>query len=99
MPAYVLLGWMGLCLAGGFPNVMAELNNRDPQKTGAVTAVMAAGAAAGAGVFQWFVGYLAETVSLTAAFVTPAVLQLLVVASFAGAVGPATRRWRVPVGP
>jgi len=99
VPAYILLGWMGLCLAGGFPNVMAELNNRDPQKTGAVTAVMAAGAAAGAGVFQWFVGYLAETVSLTAAFVTPAVLQLLVVASFAGAVGPATRRWRVPVGP
>ncbi|MEE8440562.1 MAG: MFS transporter, partial [Spirochaetia bacterium] len=87
VPAYILLGWIGLCLAGGFPNVMAELNNRDPEKTGTVTAVIVTGAAIGAGVFQWFVGYLAETVSLTAAFVTPAVLQLLVVGSFAGALG------------
>jgi fucose permease len=80
--AYVVLAWIGLCLSGIFPNVMAELNNRDPEKTGTVTAVMAMGAAIGAGVFQWFVGYVAENASLTAAFVTPAVLQLLLVASF-----------------
>lgn len=96
VPAYILLGWIGLCLAGGFPNVMAELNNRDPEKTGAVTAVMAIGAAVGAGIFQWFVGYLAETVSLTAAFVTPAILQLLVIVSFAGALGPGAWRRKHP---
>ena len=86
LPAYLVLAWIGLCLSGVFPNVMAELNNRDPEKTGTVTAVMAVGAALGAGLFQWFVGFLAETVSLTAAFVTPGVLQLLLVASFWSAV-------------
>jgi fucose permease len=84
--AYLVLAWIGLCLAGVFPNVMAELNNRDPAKIGTVTAVMAVGAALGAGFFQWVVGFLAETVSLTAAFVTPAVLQLLVVVTFRRAV-------------
>jgi len=80
--AYLVLAWIGLCFSGVFPNVMAELNNRDPAKIGTVTAVMAVGAALGAGFFQWLVGFLAETVSLTAAFVTPGVLQLLVVVSF-----------------
>ncbi|TVR60210.1 MAG: hypothetical protein EA426_05290, partial [Spirochaetaceae bacterium] len=85
-PAYLVLAWIGLCLSGVFPNVMAELNNRDPEKTGTVTAVMAMGASSGAGAAQWFVGFLAETVSLSAAFVTPAVLQGLLVLSFWGAV-------------
>ena len=99
VPAYLLLGWIGLCLAGVFPNVMAELNNRDPEKTGTVTAVITIGAAAGAGIFQWFEGYLAETVSLTAAFAVPAVLQALVVITFAGAVGAGGQRRRsVAVG-
>ena len=84
-PAYLVLAWIGLCLSGVFPNVMAELNNRDPEKTGTVTAVMAMGASSGAGAAQWFVGFLAETVSLSAAFVTPAVLQGLLVLSFWGA--------------
>lgn len=94
VPAYALLGWIGLCLSGVFPNIMAELNNRDPKITGTVTAVMATGAAAGAGLFQWIVGYLAETVSLTAAFVVPGVLQLLEVIAFAAALGSNGRRRR-----
>ena len=80
--AYLVLIWIGLSLSGIFPHVMAELNNRDPEKTGTVTAVMAMGAALGAGIFQWVVGYLAETVSLTAAFVTPAVLLIVLVLTF-----------------
>lgn len=84
--AYVLLGWIGLCLSGTFPNVMAAINNRLPGKSGSVTAIMAMGAALGAGVFQWLVGFLAETFSLTVAFITPVVLQLLLVGSFAVAV-------------
>lgn len=83
--AYLVLAWIGLCLSGVFPNVMATLNNRHPERTGTVTAVMAMGAAFGAGFFQWFVGYLAETVSVTAAFVTPAVLQVLLVVTFIAA--------------
>ncbi len=80
--AYTVLALMGLCFSGVFPNVMGELNRRDPQRVGTVTAVMAMGAATGAGLFQWFVGFLAETISLTAAFVTPAVLQILLVITF-----------------
>ena len=80
--AYPLLGLIGLCFSGVFPNVMGELNRRDPRRVGTVTAVMAMGAAAGAGLFQWFLGFLAETVSLTAAFVTPAILQVLFVITF-----------------
>ena len=85
--AYAVLAWIGLCLSGVFPNIMAELNNRDPEHIGTVTAVMAMGAALGAGIFQWFVGFLAETVSLTVAFITPAALQLLYVVTFALAAG------------
>lgn len=80
--AYLALIWIGLCFSGVFPNVMAELNNRHPEKTGSATAVMAMGASLGAGAAQLFVGFIAETVSLPAAFVTPVVLQLLFVASF-----------------
>lgn len=84
--AYVFLTWIGLCFAGIFPNVMAELNNRVPEKTGTVTAVMAMGASAGAAIFQWFVGFLAETTSLVVAFTVPAALLLLLVATFWSAV-------------
>ena len=79
---YLALAWIGLCFSGVFPNVMAELNNRHPEKTGSATAVMAMGASLGAGAAQLFVGFVAENVSLPAAFVTPVVLQLLLVASF-----------------
>ncbi len=84
--AYVFLVWVGLCFAGIFPNVMAELNNRVPEKTGTVTAVMAMGASSGAAIFQWFVGFLAETASIVVAFTVPAVLLLLLVATFHAAV-------------
>lgn len=84
--AYVFLTWIGLCFAGIFPNVMAELNNRVPEKTGTVTAVMAMGASSGAAIFQWFVGFLAETASLVVAFTVPAGLLVLLVATFHAAV-------------
>lgn len=84
--AYVFLVWVGLCFAGIFPNVMAELNNRVPEKTGTVTAVMAMGASSGAAIFQWFVGFLAEAASIVVAFTVPAVLLLLLVATFHAAV-------------
>lgn len=81
-PAYILLSWIGLCLSGVFPNVMGELNNRDPKRAGMVTAVMTMGAALGAATFQWLVGLVADLANLKAALVIPAVLQALVVVSF-----------------
>jgi fucose permease len=89
--AFLILIWIGLCLSGMFPNVMGELNNREPKVAGTVTAVMAMGAAVGAALFQWLVGYLAETVSLTAAFATPAILQIALIASFLPAVALAPK--------
>ncbi len=89
--AYALLAWIGLCLSGVFPNVMGELNRRDPALTGTVTAVMAMGAAIGAGSSQWLVGFLAEHVSLSVAFATPAGFQLLVVIAYRAAVRAAGR--------
>jgi fucose permease len=82
VPAYLLLGWVGLCLSGVFPNVMGELNNRDPRRAGMVTAVMTMGAALGAAIFQWLVGLVADFVNLKAALAIPAGLQLLVTLSF-----------------
>ncbi len=84
--AFVSLAWIGLCLSGMFPNVMGELNNREPERAGTVTAVMAMGAAIGAGLFQWFVGFLAEHLSLVVAFTVPAVLQVALIGSFFAAV-------------
>ncbi len=86
--AYGLLALIGLCLSGVFPNIMGELNNRFPNRIGTVTAVMMMGAACGAMLFQWFVGFVAEHVSLQAAFIVPGVLQLLVIVSFLIAIAP-----------
>ena len=86
-PVYLLIAAMGLCLSGVFPNVMAELNARDPARTGTVTAVMTMGAALGAGVFQWLVGIIAETASIRSAFIVPAALQALTVLTFIAALG------------
>ncbi len=94
--AYLCLGWIGLCLSGVFPNIMGELNAGDPERAGTITAVMAIGAAIGAGLFQWFVGFLAEYAGLTAAFVVPAVLQVLFVATFFPAVRDRDRRLLSP---
>lgn len=91
--AYLCLGWIGLCLSGVFPNIMGELNAGDPERAGTITAVMAMGAALGAGLFQWFVGFLAENAGLTAAFVVPAVLQILLVVTFLPAVRDRDRRF------
>ncbi len=87
-PAYVLLAWIGLCLSGVFPNVMGELNYRDPKRAGTVTAVMTMGAALGGGIFQWLVGFVADFATIRAAFIIPAVLQVLVVLSFLFALKP-----------
>ena len=83
---FVLLGWIGLCLAGVFPNIMAEINRRDPERIGAVTAIMTTGAAAGAAIVQWIMGIFAENFGLRVAFVIPAGLQLLEVVAFHAAI-------------
>jgi fucose permease len=90
--AFLLIGWLGLCLAGVFPNIMAELNNRNPDRAGTVTAVMAIGASFGAAIFQAVVGAVAGAVSLKAAFLTLGIVQAVVVVTFYLALKPARER-------
>ncbi len=91
LPAFLLLAWVGMCLSGVFPNIMGELNKLAPGRTGTVTAVLMIGAASGAMLFQWFVGFIAESISLQAAFVVPGILQLLVILCFQVAIHAVAR--------
>ena len=90
--AFILIGWIGLCLSGVFPNIMAELNNREPERAGTVTAVMAIGASVGAALSQALVGAVAGAVSLQAAFFILGVFQALVVGTFFFALKPVSAR-------
>ena len=75
LTAYLLLGALGLCMSGIFPNVMAELNARDPSRTGSVTGFLTVAAAAGAAVTQPIVGAVAQWMGLTAALTLPGILM------------------------
>ena len=85
VPVYIVLSVVGLALAGVFPNVVAEINRRDPGRAGSITAIMSTGAAAGAAIFQWLIGIVAEYASLRVAFFIPAALQLISVVTFLAA--------------
>ena len=73
--SYVWLFLVGLCMSGIFPHVMAELNSRDPTRTGAVTGVLTIAAATGAAAIQPVLGIIAESVGLRAAIAVPAILM------------------------
>ena len=72
---YALLVLIGLCMSGIFPTVMAEINHRYPESTGAVTATLALGASFGSLSFQWLIGVTAEHTSITWALTLPALLM------------------------
>ena len=76
------LFFIGLCMAGIFPNVMAEINSRKPGRTGTVTGVMTLGAGLGAMISGWLMGFISEHVSVTVALTAPAILMGLLVASY-----------------
>ena len=90
--AFILISWIGLCLSGVFPNIMAELNNREPERAGTVTAVMAIGASVGAALSQALVGAVAGAVSLQAAFLILGIFQALAVGTFFFALKPESAR-------
>ena len=82
---YAALAAFGVLVSGVFPNVMADLNGRDPQRAGAVTGVLTIAASAGAMVFQAVIGAVAEWLGIRAALLIPALLMGLVAASYAAA--------------
>lgn len=85
---FALLAVEGLAMSGIFPNVMAEINSRDPRRAGAITGFMAVGAGSGAMVFQWLIGAVAQGVDLVVALHLPAVLMGLLVVTYRIALGP-----------
>ncbi|NOZ29736.1 MAG: MFS transporter [Chloroflexi bacterium] len=84
--AYVWLGAIGLCMSGVFPNIMAELNGRDPARAGAVTGILTVGAAAGAMVSQPLLGVVAERMGLPVAMALPGIMMGLLTVAYLGAV-------------
>ncbi len=86
MMAYVWLGAIGLFMSGVYPNVMAELNGRDPARAGVVTGFLAVGASAGAMVFQPLIGAVAKWIGLSAALALPAILMGVLAVAYLGAV-------------
>ncbi|MCS7220871.1 MAG: MFS transporter [Anaerolineae bacterium] len=86
--AYTWLGMIGLCMSGVYPNIMAELNGRDPARAGAVTGFLTVAAAAGAMIFQPLLGVVAQWLSLPAAIAIPGVLMGLLAVAYLGAYEP-----------
>jgi MFS family permease len=83
---YVLLFLIGIGMAGGYPNTMAEVNRRFPGRTGTVSGMLTFGAGAGAMVFLWLIGFTAEKASLTGSMAIPFVLMALMTVTFTLAV-------------
>lgn len=82
--AYIWLGAIGLCMSGVFPNIMAELNAREPARAGAVSGFLAAAAAVGAMVMQPILGSIAQWLGLTVAIAMPAFLMGLTALAYLG---------------
>lgn len=84
--AYLWLGGLGLSMSGVYPNIMAELNGRDPARAGVVTGFLTVAAAAGSMISQPTLGVLAERFGLATAMIMPAILMGLLTVSYLGAV-------------
>lgn len=87
--AYLWLGAVGLCMSGVYPNIMAELNGRDPTRAGAVTGLLTVAAATGAMIFQPLLGVVAQWLSLPMAIAIPGILMGLLAVVYQGAAGRA----------
>lgn len=79
---YLCIFIIGLSLSGIFPNIMAEINHRFPRRIGTVTAFMTVGAALGAVLFQWVIGFAAELTSISFALYIPPILLLVLLYVF-----------------
>lgn len=84
--AYVWLTLLGIFMSGVYPNIMAELNSRDPARAGAVTGFLTVGAAAGIMITNPILGAIAQWISLPAAIAMPGVLMGLLAITYLGAV-------------
>lgn len=89
--AYLWLFGLGLSMAGMYPNIMADVNSRYPERMGLVTGFLAQAAALGSMLAQPAMGVIAERAGLPVAVAIPPVVLGLVTAVYLG-VGPARKR-------
>lgn len=96
--AYVWLMGLGLCMSGIYPNIMAELNGRNPARTGLITGFLAQSAGIGSALAQPTIGVVGERFGLTIGLSLVAVLMGLVsVVTYLGAGSLAALRHQTPL--
>lgn len=84
--AYIWLLGLGLCMGGIYPNIMAELNGRNPARMGLITGFLAQAAALGSFVAQPTLGIVAQQLSLPIALsLTGVLMGLVALTTFLGA--------------
>lgn len=84
--AYVWLFGLGLAMSGIYPNIMAELNGRNPERTGLITGFLAQSAGIGSAIAQPTIGVVGERFGLTVGFSLVAIFMGLVsLVTFLGA--------------
>ena len=76
--AYLWLFGLGLAMSGIYPNIMAELNGRNPERTGLITGFLAQSAGIGSAIAQPTIGVVGERLGLTVGFSLVAILMGLV---------------------
>jgi fucose permease len=76
--AYFWLFGLGLAMSGIYPNIMAELNGRNPERMGLITGFLAQSAGIGSAIAQPTIGLVGERFGLTVGFSLVAVLMGLV---------------------
>lgn len=83
---YMWLFALGLCMSGIYPNIMAELNGRNPARMGLITGFLAQAAALGSFLAQPTLGVIAQQVSLPVAISIVGILMgLVALTTFIGA--------------
>lgn len=84
--AYLWLFGLGLCMSGIYPNIMAELNGRNPERAGLITGFLAQSAGIGSALAQPAIGVVGERFGLTVGLSLVAILMGLVsVVTYLGA--------------
>ncbi|MCU0508333.1 MAG: MFS transporter [Anaerolineae bacterium] len=97
MMAYVWLFGLGIFMGGIFPNIMAELNGRNPERTGLITGFLAQSAGLGSLIAQPVLGFVGERAGLGVSMALVAGLMGLVsVVIYLGAGSMAALRHQAP---
>jgi fucose permease len=95
--AYVWLFGLGIFMGGIFPNIMAELNGRNPERTGLITGFLAQSAGLGSLIAQPVLGFVGERAGLGVSMALVAGLMGLVsVVIYLGAGSMAALRHQGP---